>query len=244
VIAFAGAVLAGVVAGAAWAVLPGWWEAWFRVPLVVTTLLLNYVAALFATYLAVYPLRDRSGGSTVAQTAEVPSSLQLPILIDATPLHLGIVAAVLLPLAVLWLLSRTSLGYTMRMTGLNRDFAEAGGVPMRRTILVTMALSGALCGLAGTLLVLGETHRYVNDSIVGPGTAWTGLTAAMLAAFNPALTAVSGCFLAALQTGGTGLQLQTEVPLQLVNVIQAVIILMVAVRLWLARQARLGRREA
>jgi general nucleoside transport system permease protein len=244
VIAFAGAVLAGVLAGAAWAVLPGWWEAWFRVPLVVTTLLLNYVAALFATYLAVYPLRDRSGGSTVAQTAEVPSSLQLPILIDATPLHLGIVAAVLLPLAVLWLLSRTSLGYTMRMTGLNRYFAEAGGVPMRRTILVTMALSGALCGLAGTLLVLGETHRYVNDSIVGPGTAWTGLTAAMLAGFNPALTAVSGFFLAALQTGGTGLQLQTEVPLQLVNVIQAVIILMVAVRLWLARQARLGRREA
>ena len=69
VIALIGAVLAGVVAGAAWAILPGWWEAWFRVPLVVTTLLLNYIAALFATYLAVYPLRDKSGGSTVAQTA-------------------------------------------------------------------------------------------------------------------------------------------------------------------------------
>ena len=244
VVALLGAVLAGALAGAAWAILPGWWEAWFRVPLVVTTLLLNYVAALFATYLAVYPLRDKSGGSTVAQTHELPSALQLPIVIDATPLHAGIVAAVVLPLAVLWLLSRTSLGYTMRMTGLNRDFAEAGGVPMRRTILITMGLSGALCGLAGTLLVLGETHRYVNDSVVGPGTAWTGLTAAMLAAFNPALTAVSGFFLAALQTGGTGLQLQTEVPLQLVNVIQAVIILMVAVRLWLARQARLGRRSA
>jgi simple sugar transport system permease protein len=242
-VALVAAVLAGALAGAAWAILPGWWEAWFRVPLVVTTLLLNYVAALFATYLAVYPLRDKSGGSTVAQTHELPSALQLPIVIDATPLHLGIVAAVVLPLAVLWLLSRTSLGYSMRMTGLNRDFAEAGGVPMRRTILITMGLSGALCGLAGTLLVLGETHRYVNDSVVGPGTAWTGLTAGMLAAFNPALTAVTGFFLAALQTGGTGLQLQTEVPLQLVNVIQAVIILMVAVRLWLARQARLGRRR-
>ena len=176
-VALVGAVLAGALAGAAWAMLPGWWEAWFRVPLVVTTLLLNYVAALFATYLAVYPLRDKSGGSTVAQTHELPSALQLPIVIDATPLHAGIVAAVVLPLAVLWLLSRTSLGYSMRMTGLNRDFAEAGGVPMRRTILITMGLSGALCGLAGTLLVLGETHRYVNDSVVGPGTAWTGLTA-------------------------------------------------------------------
>jgi len=236
------AVLAGAAAGAAWALLPAWWEAWFRVPLVVTTLLLNYIAALFATYLAVYPLRDKSGGSTVAQTVELPSSLQLPILIDATPLHLGVVAALVLPLAVAWLLSRTSLGYAMRMTGLNRDFAEAGGVPMRRTIMQTMALSGALCGLAGTLLVLGETHRYVNDSVVGPGTAWTGLVAGMLAAFNPILTAFSGFFLAALQTGGSGLQLRTNVPLQLVNVIQAVIILMVAIRLWLARQVRLGRR--
>ena len=103
-VAFVAAVLAGALAGAAWAILPGWWEAWFRVPLVVTTLLLNYIAALFATYLAVYPLRDKSGGSTVAQTAEVPSSLQLPIVIDATPLHAGIAAAVVLPLAVLWLL--------------------------------------------------------------------------------------------------------------------------------------------
>ena len=104
-----------------------------------------------------------------------------------------------------------------------------------------MALSGRCAGCR-TLLVLGSTHRYVDDSVVNPGTAWTGLVAGMLAAFHPVLTAVSGFFLAALQTGGTGLQLRTNVPLQLVNVIQAVIILMVAVRLWLARQARLGRR--
>jgi simple sugar transport system permease protein len=234
------AVLAGAGAGAAWAVLPGWWEAWFRVPLVVTTLLLNYVAALFAAYLAVYPLRDRSGGSTVAQTAEVPAALQLPVVVGGTTLHAGVILAIALPPAVLWLLNRTSLGYAMRMTGLNRDFAEAGGVPMRRTVIVTMALSGALCGLAGTVLVLGETYRYVNDSVVGPGTAWTGLTAAMLAGFQPVFTAVSGFFLAALQVGGTGLQLRTEVPLQLINVIQAVIILMVSIRLWLARQARVG----
>jgi simple sugar transport system permease protein len=237
-LAFAAAVLAGVVAGAAWAVLPGWWEARFRVPLVVTTLLLNYVAALFATYIAAYPLRDRSGGSTLAQTHEVPTALQLPIVVEGTALHIGVVMVVAMPLLVLWLLSRTSLGYAMRMTGLNRDFAEAGGVPMRRTIVTTMALSGALCGLAGTLLVLGQTYRYVDNSVVGPGTAWSGLTAGMLAGFQPVFTAVAGFFLAALQTGGSGLQLRTNVPLQIVNVIQAVIILMVAIRLWIGRVGR------
>ena len=130
----------------------------------------------------------------------------------------------------------------MRMTGLNRDFAEAGGIPMRRTIVTTMALSGAICGLAGTLLVLGQTHPYLDGSIVGPGIAWTGLAAGMLAAFNPVLTAVAAFFLSALQVGGSGLQLRTDVPLQLVQVIQAVIILLVSIRLWMGRVAR--RRQA
>jgi len=244
VIAFVAAVVSGMAAGALWAVLPGWWEARLRVPLVVTTLLLNYVAALFATYIASYPLRDRSGGSTLAQTAELPTSLQLPIVVSGTPLHAGVFVALLLPVGVWWLLSRTSVGYVMRMTGLNRDFAEAGGVPMKRTIVTTMALSGAICGLAGTLLVLGQTYRYLDGSIVGPGIAWTGLTAGMLAAFNPVFTAVAAFFLSALQVGGAGLQLSTNVPLQLVNVIQAVIILMVAIRLWMGRVARRRRAAA
>jgi general nucleoside transport system permease protein len=239
IVVIVAAFVAGALAGGAWGALPGWWEARFRVPLVVTTLLLNYVAALFAAYISLYPLRDKTGGSTVAQTAPVPEGAQLPIVVSGTPLHLGVVAVVVLPLAVAWLLSRTSLGYAMRMTGLNRGFAEAGGIPMRRTVVSTMALSGALCGIAGTLLVLGATFRYVDNSVVGPGTAWSGLTAGMLAAFNPVLTAVAGAFLAALQTGGTGLQLRTNVPLQLVNVIQAVIILMVAIRLVLGRALRM-----
>ncbi|MBE2319034.1 ABC transporter permease [Solirubrobacter sp. CPCC 204708] len=235
-ITFVLAVVSGCLAGAAWAVLPALWEVFLRVPLVVTTLLLNYVGALLATYLAAYPLRDESGGSTLAQTAEIPSALQLPIIVPNTPLHAGLFAAVLAPLGVLWLLQRTSLGYAMRMTGLNRDFAETGGVPMKRTIVTTMALSGALCGLAGALLVMGQTYRYLDDSIVSPQTAWSGLAASMLAGFHPLFTFVSGFFLAALQTGGSGLQLATNVPLQLVNVIQAVIIAMVAVRLWLGRR--------
>jgi general nucleoside transport system permease protein len=241
-VTFVAAVVAGCVAGALWAIVPALWEVFLRVPLVVTTLLLNYVAALLATYLAAYPLRDETGGSTLAQTAEIPASMQLPIIVTDTPLHAGVVVALVAPFAVLWLLQRTSLGYTMRMTGLNRDFAEAGGVPMRRTIVTTMGLSGALCALAGALLVMGQTYRYLDDSIVSPQTAWSGLAAAMLAAFNPLATLVGGFFLAALQTGGTGLQLATDVPLQLVNVIQAVIIAMVAVRLWIGR--RVLRRRA
>ncbi len=228
--------LAGALAGALLAALPGWWEVRFGVPLVLTTLLLNYVAALGATYVATYPLRDRTGGSTVAQTAPVPEGLVLPTLSGFAPLHAGVALAVLLPLVVLWVQRRTVLGYTMRMTGLNRRFAEYGGVPMGRTVLVTMALSGAICGLAGALVVLGETLRYLDGAITGPGTAWTGLTASLIALFNPVATVLAGVFLAALTVGGTGLQLTTDVPLQLVNVIQAVVILTITVRLVVRRR--------
>ncbi len=231
-------VLAGALAGALLAALPGWWEVRFGVPLVLTTLLLNYVAALGATYVATYPLRDRTGGSTVAQTAPVPEGLVLPVVSTGfAPLHWGVAAAVVLPVVVLWMQRRTVLGYTMRMTGLNRRFAEYGGVPMGRTVLVTMAMSGAICGLAGALLVLGETLRYLDGSITGPGTAWTGLTAALIALFNPVATVLAGAFLAALTVGGTGLQLTTDVPLQLVNVIQAVVILTITVRLVVRRRS-------
>lgn len=238
--------VAGCLAAGLWAMLPGWWEVRFGAPLVITTLLLNYIADLLGTYLVTYPLRDATGGSTVAQSAPVPDKLLLPTIVPNTTLHIGVIAIVIVPVLLLVLLNRTVAGYRMRMSGLNRGFAEYGGVPMRRTVLTTMLLSGAVCGLAGVLYVLGDTQRYIDGSINGPILAWLGLVAALLARYHPGWTVLTGFFLGALSQGGTGLQLQTDVPLQLVNVIQAVLILMIAARLALGFVARraLGVRSA
>ena len=164
----------------------------------------------------------------------IPASIQLPYLFDESRLHIGLFVALLLPLGVAWFQRRTVLGYVMRITGLNPRFAEYGGVNMPRTILTTMFLSGAICGLAGAIQVLGVNYRYIDGTITSAGYAWSGFTAALLALANPLYTIVGGVFLGALDVGAAGMERRTSVPLQLVDVVKAAIILMVAVRLTIA----------
>jgi simple sugar transport system permease protein len=233
---------AGCLAGAAWALGPTLLQARFEVPLLITTLLLNYVGVLLAAWLVAYPLREVGGG--VAQTPTIPDPTQLPYLAPGGRLHAGVLLLALLPIGAWWLLARTVAGYEMRMTGLNAAFSEYGGVDGRRTLLRAMLLSGAVCGLAGALVVLGVHHRYIDGSISAPGYAWTGFTAALLAGGDPIGTLVAGLFLAGLQTGAAGMERNADIPLQVVDVVQACIILMIAIRLtlgrWIGRRVGLG----
>lgn len=230
------AVGAGCLLAALWALLAGVWQARWGAPLVITTLLLNFVAALLASYLVSHPLRDVAGGGALAQTAMIPAEIRLPVIWSGTRLHLGVFVILLLPLAIAWLQRRTVLGYGMRMAGLNPRFAEYGGVPMQRMILLTMLVSGAIAGLAGVIEVLGINFRYIDNMVTAPGFAWSGLVAALLALTNPLATVVAGLFLAALEVGAAGMQRNTAVPLQLVDVVQAVIIVLIAARIGLGEQ--------
>lgn len=231
VVALPLALAAGILAGAAWAIVPAWLQVKVEVPLLVITLLLNYVAILLASYLVTYPLRDLTGGAAVAQTPVIPEGARLPVLFEGTRMHLGIIAIILVPLAVHWLQRRAVLGYEMRMTGANPEFAAYGGIRVERTVMTAMALSGAICGLAGALLVVGLNHRFIDQTINGAGYAWTGFIAALLAAGSPVLTVVAALFLAALEVGAAGMARNTDVPLQLIDVVQAAVIFVLAVRI-------------
>jgi simple sugar transport system permease protein len=232
------ALAAGCVAGAAWAFLPGLLDVRLGVPMLITTLLLNYVGALFAAWVVTYPLRDVAAGG-VAQTAVIPQAAWLPGL-PGTRLHLGVVAIVVLPFLVRWFLARTVAGYEFRMVGHNRAFADYGGIAAGRQVLLATLLSGAICGLAGAIVVLGVNHRYIDGVITTAGWAWSGFTAAILTGAAPVLTLVAGLFLGGLEVGAAGMARSTDVPLQLVDVVQATIILVVAIRLairWRVRRA-------
>jgi simple sugar transport system permease protein len=222
------AIAAGCVAGALWAFGPALLEVRLGVPMLITTLLLNYVAALLAAWVVTYPLRDLAAGG-LAQTAMVPDVTWLPAL-GATRVNAGVLLIAVLPFVAAWALRRTVAGYELRMVGANREFAEYGGVDAGRAIVGATLVSGALCGLAGVVLVLGVNHRYVDGLVTSAGFAWSGFIAAVLALASPVLTVVAGLFLGALQVGGLGMTRATSVPLQLVDVVQASIILVVAVR--------------
>ena len=154
------ALVAGLVGGAAWVFLPGLLDVRLGVPLLITSLLLNYVGALFAAWVVTYPLRDVAAGG-IAQTAVIPDAAWLPGL-PGTRLNLGVAAIVILPFVVRWFLARTVAGYEFRMVGHNRAFAGYGGIDAGRRVLAATLLSGAICGLAGALVVLGVNHRYID----------------------------------------------------------------------------------
>jgi general nucleoside transport system permease protein len=137
----------------------------------------------------------------------------------------------ILPLLVAWFFQRTSLGYQLRMTGLNPDFAEYGGIHLSRMVLLAMFGSGSIAGLAGTIQVLGVDFRYIDNVLVTADFAWTGFIAAILAATNPLLIIAAGLFLSGLTVGAAGMQRNTQIPLQIADVVQAGIIFMAAIRL-------------
>jgi ABC-type uncharacterized transport system permease subunit len=235
-------LVAGLVGGAAWAFLPGLLDVRLGVPLLITSLLLNYVGALFAAWVVTYPLRDVAAGG-IAQTPVIPAAAFLPGL-PGTRLHLGVAAIVILPFVVRWFLARTVAGYEFRMVGHNRAFAGYGGIDAGRRVLAATVLSGAICGLAGALVVLGVNHRYIDGVFTTSGWAWSGFTAAILTGFDPVLTLFAGLFLGGLEVGAAGMARTTDVPLQLVDVVQATIILVVAIRvairLWVRRAMGAG----
>lgn len=225
-------LIAGCAAGGLWALPTAWWQIRFGVPLMISTLLMNYIGLEFTGYLANFPLRDLTSGAAVAQTAMIPDAARLGILVQGTRLHVGVGFLVILPLATAWFFRRTALGYALRMTGLNPDFAAYGGIDRRRMMLLATAVSGATAGLAGAVQVMGVDFRFVDGGpLVTGGFAWTGFTAAILALSNPYGVLAAGLFLAALKVGATGMQRNTQIPLQIADIVQAAIIFVVAIRL-------------
>ncbi|WP_045516159.1 ABC transporter permease [Neobacillus niacini] len=225
------ALVAGFLAGGLWSLLAGWMETRFKVQLLISTLLLNYVAVLFAGYLVSSPFQDKSGSAALAQTHMIDQAAWLPKLFQGMSVHMGFVIAIVLAIILYIILRFTSAGYEVRMLGYNPFFAEYGGINKIKVLLFSMFFSGGIAGLAGTVEVLGSQYRYVEGSLTVPGYAWTGLMAALLANSNPLGTAVAAIMLAALQTGAMGMERNTEVPLEIASVIQGVLILFVTAKI-------------
>lgn len=224
------ALVVGAVVGGAWALLPALGQTELRVPLLITSLLLNYVARSLTGYLVRYPFGEE--GAPFATTVPVPATARIP---QVEALGGGISISFLFVLGLVALLAflyrRSIFGYETEMIGLSGPFARYGGVDVRRHTLVIMAAAGAIGGLVGTHLVIGETHRYIDaDMIAQTGFAWTGLMVALLAFNRPVPILVAGLFFAGLQIGGFAMERQTDVSWQLAEVIQALVIVAVVSR--------------
>lgn len=224
------AIVAGALGGAAWGALAGWLRARFLVNEVIGTLLLNFVGVNlvgFAVQEEWLLRQEITSTATENQSRAVPEELRLPQLVGGeSRAHLGVVLAVVAAVAVWWMLRRTVLGHRIRLIGLNPEMAARAGLGISRYTVGVMALSGALAGMAGVSLLLGELFRLRADFSSGYG--FDGIAVALLA-FEHALGSIATAVLfGGLRAGGNLLEIRAQISGFLVLVIQGVVILVVA----------------
>jgi simple sugar transport system permease protein len=228
------AMLAGAVTGAVWALLPALGQTYLKLPILISSLLLNAPARALTSYLVKYYFGDEKATSTT--TVQIPESTKIPTLESLS----GASATLFLVLAIVAMVAvfnkRTSPGYESFMSGLNLKFARYGGVDVRRQTIGTMVVGGAIAGVVGSHIVLGQAFRFVDNDLAGTGFAWTGLLVTLLAAHRPVPALFAGIFFAALQVGGLAMQRSADVSWQLAQVLQAVVILALAMRLVIVRR--------
>ncbi len=215
------ALSASGIVGGVWMIGPGLLRSRLGVDEVVTTLMLNFIAVDLTSWLVNGPLLAR--GSANSATPPIVSNAELPRLLPHSTLHLGFVLSFLLVVAYgFW--SRFSVeGFRSRLVGLNARFSRAVGIDPLSIFLRVMIASGVIGGLAGGIHVLGLVHRFVAG--LSPGYGFTGVAIALLArnsAFGVALAAI---LFGALSSAGANIQLFSDVPLEIVEILQGAVMI-------------------
>ncbi|MEW2376411.1 ABC transporter permease [Micromonospora sp. NPDC047812] len=221
------AVLAGALGGAIWGFVPGILKARTGAHEVINTIMLNYVATYFLTWIIVQNgVQDPN--RTDAISRPVDGSAQLPRLLgDGLRVHAGIILAVLATWAVWWLLNRSTLGFELRAVGANPDAARTAGISVTRTYVLIMVFAGILAGLGGSNMVLGSTASALTPLVVAQ-IGFDGILVALLGRVKPWGVALAALLFGALQAGGNRMQSYSGISLELVTVLQALIVIFIA----------------
>ncbi len=233
-------------ANGVWGAIPGALKAYFNVNEILSTIMLNIVAVQIMNLLLRGPLLDETqigGLSRVPQTERLSPNADLPILIGGTRLHAGVLVALIAAAAAYVLLWRTTFGYRLRAVGLSREASRYAGMPVRRTITLALALSGALAGLAGAVLVFGsESHRMVTDGTTTGFTGaagFNGIVVALFGGLHPLGTVVASFLFGGLLVGGNALQRAVQVPSALIVALNGLLVVFVVSTEFVRRRARL-----
>jgi general nucleoside transport system permease protein len=221
-IAITAALLAGMVAGAFWGLIPGALKAWSGAHEVVTTIMLNSIAAALIGFLILGPLL--APGFSFGRTGDLGNSV-LPIILGSN-IHLGVVLAVAAVPAVWWLLYRSTLGFEIRSVGANPSAARYAGMRPRFLTMFTMGLSGLLFGVAGSIEILGVSHFMIPS--YGTAIGFDAIAVALLGRSHPFGIAAAALLFGALRAGAGLMQVVAGIPAEIVDVIQAIILLFLA----------------
>lgn len=228
-------VLAGLVAGALWAFIPGLLKAKFNVHEVVSTIMMNWIAYWTIYYIVPGYFKGEFLETESKKLAE-SDTLRTPFLtdmFDGSYINLGLFLAVIAVIIIAFIIEKTTLGFELKAVGFNRFAAEYAGMKVNRNIILSMLISGALAGVGGVALYTGNASS-IQIGIL-PAQGYDGIAVALLGANHPV-----GVFFAAVLFGilysGTGfMNAMTEIPPELANTIIAIIIYFAATSVMIER---------
>ena len=221
------ALLGGMLGGALWAAIPGYLKARTGAHEVITTIMTNFIALRVINWAIGVDGPMRAPLTVVPETPTVFPSARLPLLIADTRLHAGIILALIAAFIVYWLLWRTVIGFELRTVGANPNAARYAGINVELNIVRTMAISGALGGLAGGIQVLGlEPYTFTTGFNVGYG--FDSIAVAVLGNIHPFGVTLSALLFGAMDSGARLMQLRTKVPIDIITIVQGLILTFVA----------------
>jgi ABC-type uncharacterized transport system permease subunit len=234
-------LIASFIGGGIWGAIPGYLRARWNKSEIITTILMNYIGFWFVSFLLHGPLQESRGYYPQSET--LPQASWLPIIWEPARVHLGIILALLAAAGVYVLMWRTTIGYQIRAVGSNPEAAEYSGIPVVRSMVLAMFVSGGLMGLAGASEILGVQHRL--SDFFSPGYGFDGIAVALLGYTHPLGVSLAAVFFGGLRAGFNAIQRTEGLPLAMAQVVQGLILVLVVASVILARvRTLLRRREA
>ena len=226
-------LIAALVAGALWALIPGLLKAYFNVNIVISTTMFNYIEMYYIMHWINNWCYDYKKGQTMAVPAQtkLPQAF-MPELTHNKVADIGIIVAIIFAVIIWVLLEKTKLGYELKACGKNAEASRYAGIKSKRNIIISILLSGALCGLGAGLTYLSPSGTYITMKEFTAAEGFTGIAVACLANNSPLGAIFGATFLAYLTVGGNYMQIfgfQREI----VSVITSVIIYFAAFSLFL-----------
>lgn len=215
---------ASIVVAALWAAVPATLKTLWGVNELCTTIMMNYIATQFASYLVVGPFGAKAGAP---QTPYIQDSAMLAQIMRPSRANMGIFIALLVYGVAAFLFYRSTVGYRLRSVGSNAAFSDYVGLSSKKTAVITVCVAGAIAGLAGAMEVLGVYGTYVDGML--SGVASDGILAAMIGQMNMAAVPFVAAALAALKVGGLGIERFTGIPKSIVDLIIALVIILICI---------------
>jgi simple sugar transport system permease protein len=214
--------------GAAWGFVPGFLKARTGAHEVITTIMLNYIGSLVVFFILTTNPGLRNPGNSTPVSKELTPIVDVPNLINLPNIRLdfGFVVALLMAVAVSWLLFRTTKGFELRAAGFSPTAARYAGISAGGQMMLAMSLSGGLCGMAGGFLVIGTVGQMSPD--LSGGVGFTAIALALLAGLRPSGVVLSALLFGALTQGGKRMGIDTGIPVDLLVFIMALVIMFVA----------------